>query len=867
MAALAAPAAGAAPRDALGAYALFATEELRATRLTVTAGDLGVNDGTLVAGRGVRAPDSQLVADRLRLGRGTRCRTRFGAGRGDAPGCPEGGPHTGPVIPDVSVRCGFPAPFPACDPARRIDVPTRTTRRLASGVYGDLVVRGGTLELAGGHYVFCRVDVGRRGTIRVEAPVEVDVAGDVRLAARSTVGPSPDVVLAAPDVRLRAAGRRARLGARARLAATVCAPSADLSLRGSTVEGTAVARRIRARATTVGAPYADPRRPCAAYEPLRTAYFGDLHVHTDLSFDVRIFGASTTMAQAYRFAQGDAIAVAPNDAGGQPTHPVRLERPLDFAALTDHSEFLGEVETCSVPGTPGYDSLQCRLYRGGGFLAFVAFGGTMYAGVRDAETCGADGARCVAIASRIWTEVQDAAEAAYDRTAACRFTSFVGYEYTNVAASVSTLHRNIVFRNERVQALPTTYFDARNRAQLWTALRDQCARAGTGCDVLSIPHNTNESNGRAFLVEYPGAATPAEERAQAALGASMEPLLEIFQHKGDSECMNGLSGVVGAPDEACDFEKRLREPEDCGDGIGGGGAQGGGCLSRRDFARGALLEGLVEQTRVGVNPFRLGFVASTDTHNGTAGFVAEETYVGHQGENEATPELRLGSGLDDAAGLVNDPGGLAGVWAEENSREAIFDALRRRETFGTSGPRIAVRLFGGHGLPGTLCADPAMLRVAYARGVAMGGVLGPSGAEAPSFLVAALRDPGTAERPGAPLQRIQIVKGWVAGGERRVAVYDVAGGPNGAAVDPDTCATSGAGADQLCTVWTDPAFDPAAPAYYYARVLENPTCRWSTWDCLALPPEQRPPSCADPRVPKTVQERAWTSPIWYEPAG
>ena len=200
---------------------------------------------------------------------------------------------------------------------------------------------------------------------------------------------------------------------------------------------------------------------------------------------------------------------------------------------------------------------------------------------------------------------------------------------------------------------------------------------------------------------------------------------------------------------------------------------------------------------------------------------------------------------------------------------AIFDALRRKETFATSGTRLVVRVFGGWNLPAGLCDDPNMVATAYQQGVPMGSVLParPADATGPDFVISALRDPGTTEHPGAPLQRLQVIKGWIVNGEQHQQVYDVAGNAdNGASVDLDTCTPHGAGADSLCTVWHDPDFDPALHAFYYVRVLENPTCRWNTWRCNALPAEQRPPSCTDPAVPKTIQERAWSSPIWYTPA-
>lgn len=610
---------------------------------------------------------------------------------------------------------------------------------------------------------------------------------------------------------------------------------------------------------------------CAAYSPLRNAYFGDLHVHTAYSFDVYAFDGRATPEQAFRFGQGESVLLPPLDAMGQGTVSVRLERPLDFVAVTDHSEFLGEVAMCTTPGSPAYDSGDCRAYREGGNSAATQFGVQLTnpdEPMHSEFVCGPDGTGCQALAGEAWTRAVAAAQAANDDSPACRFTAFVAYEYSGTPG-LSTMHRNVIFRNEQVP-FPTSFFDQPTPQGLWTELKATCLDSGTGCDVLAIPHNPNESNGKMFFVEYPGAADLAEERAQARTRVAMEPVVEIYQHKGDSECMNGLSGLVGEPDEQCNFEKRRRTPlgrgEDCKNGTGNMGTAGGGCVSRMDFVRNALLAGLQEDDRLGVNPYQLGIIASTDTHNGTPGFVNEETFIGHRGTDDNTVAQRLGYGSLTAGGVIFSPGGLAAVWAEENSRASIFDALRRREVFGTSGPRITVRFFGGWNLPPDLCADPNMLPIADAYGVPMGGVLPPAAGVAPRFLVSALRDPGTQTHPGMPLQRIQIVKGWVDGQQSHQQVFDVAGDPNsGADVDLATCTPQGTGFDSLCTVWSDPTFAPTQRAFYYVRVLENPTCRWSTYTCNALAPEQRPQSCSDPGVPKTVQERAWTSPIWYQP--
>jgi hypothetical protein len=615
--------------------------------------------------------------------------------------------------------------------------------------------------------------------------------------------------------------------------------------------------------TPTPTPTATPEPTCPAHNPQRNVYFGDLHVHTTYSFDAHMFDVRTTPGDAYRFARGQALALPPLDANGQGTQVVRIDRPLDFTAVTDHAEYLGEVETCSVPGSTNHDAPNCQTFRAGGNPGVYAFGvnltGRNPRHFRD--ICGDDGELCRSVAGEVWQREQAAAAAAYER---CHFTSFVAYEYSNAFAA-STLHRNVIFRNENVP-VPVSTFEQNRPLGLWRELHATCKDAGIGCDVLAIPHNSNESNGRMFLVEYPGATTLAEERSQAELRAGMEPLFEIYQHKGNSECFNGLSGIVGATDEACDFERRRPGVvEDCGDAVGQTGAAGQGCVSRRDYIRNALLLGLQERQRLGVNPFALGFIGSTDTHNGTPGLVDEETFIGHRGTDDADVALRLGAGSLTDGGTIFSPGALAAVWAEQNTRDSLFDALRRRETYATSGPRITVRVFGGWDLPENLCANPDLIAEGYARGVPMGADLPPRGtAAAPRLVISALRDPGTIDRPGVALQRLQVVKGWLQGQELRYQVFDVAGDPaNGAGVDLETCIPQGTGFDSLCTVWSDPNFDPTQPAYYYVRVLENPSCRWTAYTCNRLPPQERPAACSDPAVPKTLQERAWTSPIWY----
>ncbi len=607
-----------------------------------------------------------------------------------------------------------------------------------------------------------------------------------------------------------------------------------------------------------------PREPCAHLNPLRQAFFGDLHTHTAFSLDALGRGGFQTPDDAYRFAQGDEIGLSAVD--GAP-RTARLDRPLDFAAVTDHSEWLGEVTVCTDPAASAYDETVCRGLRPG-FTPEdrAAWQNDPRVGQRPSTICGEDGSRCRDGLVTAWSETVAAAERHYDRSSDCNFTTFLGWEYTR-APERSMTHRNIILRNEIAPELPISWIDAAYPEEMWAKLKERCNDNGSGCEALSIPHNPNISNGRMFTLDW-GGQSIAEQRAYAALRVEMEPLLEMMQAKGASECRPGMWGVVGGEDELCDFEQARfidnRPPPDCQDGTGARALSGEGCQSRLDFARYALIEGLAQEERMGVNPFQFGFIASTDGHNGAPGDTDEYDFQGHNSNDDSNLERRLTTS-SYVPHRRRNPGGLVGVWAEENSRDAVFDALKRRETFGTSGTRIQVRLFGGWELP-DLCASPDMIAAAYLAGVPMGEVLPSEGAsEAPMFFVTALADPGTSDHPGTPLQRIQIVKGWVGDdGQFYERVYDVAGDPdNGADVSRETCELRGDGSGSLCTVWSDPEFDAARAAVYYARVLENPSCRWNAWECSALPEPDRPPQCADPNISWTIQERAWSSPIWY----
>ncbi len=610
--------------------------------------------------------------------------------------------------------------------------------------------------------------------------------------------------------------------------------------------------------------FEDVREPCAESNPLRNLYFGDLHVHTSFSADANLAGVRTTPDDAYAFALGAPVRLPPAGPDGTGTVELRIDRPLDFAAVTDHAEFLGEMALCYDASSEAYESTTCQLVRASDPDTFVLFGSALTKDppARFSSLCGEDGAACLAAARGRWGEIQRAAEAYYDRSSSCSFTTFVAYEWS-ASPQLSNLHRNVIFRSATVPDLPVSYFEATKPEVLWQALEADC-RSVEGCDVLAIPHNPNWSNGRMFAPVATG--DPVADAEVAALRAALEPLVEIVQHKGDSECRMGLSGAVTAPDEACTFEKLRPDPvEDCGDGTGDRGMIGLGCVSRRDFYRGILIEGMKEAARIGVNPFAVGAIGSTDTHNGTPGAVDERRYVGHFGTLEDTPEKRLAF-TARPEGIKNNPGGLVAVWAEANDRDHLFEAMRRRETYATSGPRIAVRMFGGTDLPDGLCERPDAVAVADASGVPMGGVL-PASSGPVRIHVHATADPGTAETPGAPLARIQIIRGWIDDTQTpRIDVFDVAGDGDDTPPDPDTCAVRATGSSELCVTWTDPEVGADAQAFWYVRVLEVPSCRWSHRTCLRLDPVARPEACDDPDVPVAIQERAVTSPVFTQAA-
>ena len=630
-----------------------------------------------------------------------------------------------------------------------------------------------------------------------------------------------------------------------------------------------------APAALAEAPFArsEERAACAAHDALRRPFFGDTHVHTAFSLDANLGGTRNTPRDAYRFARGEEVGLQPYDESGRPQRSAKLRRPLDWTAISDHAETLAEVRICTAEGTPGYDSDMCWVYRNPQVraLATPLFLVRLIPG-REAfhQLCGEGDRGCIEQRGVVWREIQAAAEEAYDRSPACRFTSFVGYEWTGTIGAGGNLHHNVIFRNANVPALPISFQEQGSAMGLWQALQKECVEGTPGCDAVTIPHNSNLS-GPGYMFESARITGPEGvgtkiDAEEARWRQRWTPLIEVSQHKGDSECLLGGETT----DEACGFEKLTYNSFS---GVGRfRGLQLGSDLAptQKAMVRDSLKKGLATAREVGVNPMKYGLIGSTDTHLGTPGMSEESEPKGHGGAGI------MGQVVGFPDDLEFNPGGLAVLWAEENSRDSLFAAMQRREAYGTSGTRPVVRFFGGWNYGAELCSDPELVAKGYQGGVPMGGDLAkrPRGARAPTFVVSALQDAGSAGEPGTPLQRVQIVKGWVdAKGAVHERVTDVAGGPNDASVDLATCEPRGAGHKQLCSVWSDPAFDPKQRAFYYARVLENPTCRWSQHVCVAnavdcSDPKSVPPAlaaCCTGELKPTIQERAWTSPIWWEP--
>ncbi len=602
-------------------------------------------------------------------------------------------------------------------------------------------------------------------------------------------------------------------------------------------------------ADTAQAPAAGSVESAAPHEieryPLRRALFGDLHVHTSLSTDAYSFGNRVGPRDAYRFARGEAVEL-PNGI------ETRLATPLDFVALTDHAEGFDAIHACAAGGPLDGSDLCERV--GGAVDEDERFRTAFERGVlrpapRTPGLCPDGPATCLEYARSTWERVQQSANEADEPGA---FTALIGYEFTSLLPQFGMLHRNVIFRGEEVIPHAVSAADVRNQADLFAQLDAGCTPP---CRVLTIPHNTNFSWGLAFARDDEDGTSYTEADLERRL--RIDRLVEVTQIKGNSECQVG----VGAADEDCDFGNLFPVCEE--------GATGR-CAAETSFVRNALLDGIQLASEGRPNPFRYGMIGSTDTHTSDPGNTAAAVPTG------LASSLGIGSAVRRALArehIVIGPirrtnmGGLAGVWAEANTRADIFDALDRREAFATSGSRMRIRFFAGN-LPPEMGTGEAQLTQAYAGGVPMGGEL--VGVAQPSFWVW-----GTADPDGPMLDRIQIVKGWVedaGAGEPLQRVRDVAcsGGrepgedgkcaPTAATVDLETCERDeAAGAAELQARFADPDYSADRPAFYYVRVLENPSCRWTTR--LALSADEDPPG----DLPATVQQRGWSSPIWVRP--
>jgi hypothetical protein len=584
--------------------------------------------------------------------------------------------------------------------------------------------------------------------------------------------------------------------------------------------------------------------------------WGDTHLHTDLSLDARAFGVTLGPEEAYRLARGEEIITTHGER-------IKLSRPLDWLVVTDHSDAMGAMKEI-VAGHPDLmrdpvlKDWHDRLKQGGD----TALAATMeiietFAGI-SGQTI-PDTITDPNFVGSVWEKYLETAER-YNEPG--RFSTIIGYEWTSTENG-NNLHRNVLYRcgaAEAKQMLPFTAAESFNPEDLWRWMA--AFEEKTGGRVLALAHNGNVSNGLMFPEVNPVTGQPLT-KAYAETRIRWEPIYEVTQIKGDGESHPYLS----PNDEFAGYDTMWdksnlgplpKKPE----------------MYQYEYAREALKIGLKQEAKLGVNPYKFGMVGSTDSH--TALMTAEEdNFFGKHSGKEPQPDRwkKLVGQFGDVKfyGWEQVSSGYAAVWATENTREAIWDAMKRKEVYATTGPRILVRFWGGWNFVPGDARSRLPAAIGYAKGVPMGGDLqkAPAG-EAPTFLVAALKDPYSGN-----LDRIQIIKGWLdAGGKTHEKVYDVAWGdaesrrpgaggklpPVGNTVDvADATWTNTIGDPELITVWEDPDFDPSLRAFYYARVIEIPTPRWTAYDAKRFGVEM------SEEVPMTTQERAYTSPIWYTP--
>jgi Protein of unknown function (DUF3604) len=570
--------------------------------------------------------------------------------------------------------------------------------------------------------------------------------------------------------------------------------------------------------------------------PLRNAYFGDMHLHTSLSFDAAAAGTHTMPEDSYKYARGDAVAYL--------GRTVRRNVPLDFLAVTDHSEYLGIVNAASDPSGPFKDTKWPAELAGEtmrqimGHFSLSGFLGSAKP-IPEFTT--------EAVLESNWQIVVSAAEKYYEPGT---FTTFVAYEWSSMPNG-NHLHRCVIFEGPKFPARPFSSLDSPRPEDLWKFAEQN---RKDGIDVILIPHNSNLSDGLMFA--YKDSYGNDITRAYALERQANEPLAEVSQVKGTSETRPELSPT----DEFSNFELVPLVINGKREQLEGG------------YIRDAYKRGLEIQSKVGVNPFKLGMVGDTDAHSGVSA-TEENNFPGALGENDSQKDLhRLFTENDpimNTPDTILTPGGLTGVWAEQNTRESIFSALKRREVFATSGGRMRVRFFASFDYRKGITGGADWVQKAYAGGVPMGADL-PHAARSgkPRFLVWALKDPDSAN-----LDRIQIVKVWRKNGDSHEKIYDAVWSgarkrdsktgkvpPVGNTVNVEKATyTNDIGAMELKGEWTDPDFDADVSAIYYARVLEIPTPRWPVY--LAARSGEKLPD----ETPKIFQERAWTSPIFYDP--
>jgi len=621
-----------------------------------------------------------------------------------------------------------------------------------------------------------------------------------------------------------------------------------------------VAGTLDPKAAEKGFPAQRPYSPYVGSNIPTRVYFGDTHLHTSYSMDAGAFGARLTPRDAYLFARGNEV----RSSSGQ---PVKLSRPLDFLVVADHSDGMGFFPLLmggdpEVMADPQGRKWHDMILSGQGGAAAMEIIQNFGKGTISKAILPVPGTRAYQGA---WAETIKAAEEANEPG---RFTAFIGYEWTSNTGG-NNLHRNVIFRDDATKASVVEPFTTMrplgsdNPVDLWKWMAS--FEEKTGGNVLAIAHNGNLSNGRMFpAVEAFG--TPVD-RGYAETRARWERLYEATQTKGDGEAHPYLS----PNDEFANFEKWDK-----------GNLDGSAAKSRDmlefEYARSGLKHGLRLEQKLGVNPYKFGLIGSSDAHTGLAA-VEEENFFGKTAPQEPSPERIAQKFFDNPQTGVKimdwevSASGYAAVWATANTREALFDAMERRETYATTGTRMIVRFFGGWDFEPADAGNRLPATIGYGKGVPMGGDLraAPAG-KSPTFLVAALKDP-----IGANLDRIQVVKGWMdARGELHEQVYDVAWGdagkrkpgadgklpPVGSTVDVANATwTNTIGDPELITVWKDPAFDPKLRAFYYARVLEIPTPRWTAYDARRFGVQPLPGTTL------TLQERAYTSPIWYTPGG